>query len=232
MDEVDIRLIKFLLMNSRRSYRELADELGLSINAVHKRVQVLIELGIIRTFTAKVSLSVFRGITILVFGLSDSRLVDEVCKKLGDNDSTYWVSVAGGNYLYIGANLQNISELESYVAYVKKEAQMSDPTVGIFHQEPLPQLGDTTPPRDKTLHPLDYQIIYALHKNSRKPVSEVGEELRVSAKTIRRRLSRMISEGLIELSLEWYPDKSNDVMTIFHLSLRSSVDKSEVTRLL
>ncbi len=232
MDETDIILTRLLLMNSRRSYRELADELGLSVNAVHKRIQVLIESGIIHTFTAKISLSALKGISVLVFGLSDARLVDEVCKKLGNNDSTYWVSVAGGSYLYVGAHLQNISELESYVAYVKKEAQMSDPTVGIVHQEPLPQPGDTPLPQDVALYPLDYQIIYSLHKNSRKPVSEVCEELSVSAKTVRRRLSRMIREGLIELSLEWYPDKSNDIMTIFHLSLRASADKSKVSPLL
>ncbi len=57
MDNIDVVLIQLLLANSRRSYGELAGQLGLSVNAVHKRIQALIEAGIIRKFTAKVSAS-------------------------------------------------------------------------------------------------------------------------------------------------------------------------------
>lgn len=224
MDKTDIILIQLLLKNSRLQYRELADKLDLSVNAVHKRIQALTESGVIRTFTARINLSAFEGaVPVTVWGRSEAKSVDETLEKLGKNSSIYWVSVAGGNYLYVVAYLQNISELEPYIAFVKKEAQMPDPTVGI------PEL---LPPSDTTLYPLDYQIIYALHKNSRKPVSEIAEELGVSAKTVRRRLSRMIREGSIELSIEWYPDVSNDIMTIFHLHLRASADKSKVGPLL
>ena len=130
--------------------------------------------------------------------------------------------MAGGNYLYVGAYLQNISELQPYVDFVKEKAQMSDPTVGIVHGEPPVASHDTT------LYPLDYRIIYALRKNSRKRVSEVAEEVVVSTKTVRRRLSRIIREGLIELSMEWYPDVSNDIMTIFHLHLKPSLDRRKI----
>ncbi len=119
---------------------------------------------------------------------------------------------------------------------------MPDPTVGIEHDISAfptagiePDVSAFQPPlasREATLYPLDYQIIYALHKNSRKPISEVAEELGVSARTIRRRLSKMIHEGLIELSIEWYPDASNDVMTIFHLQLKASADKNKAVSLL
>ncbi|MFQ5759010.1 MAG: hypothetical protein ACE5IF_04980, partial [Candidatus Bathyarchaeia archaeon] len=39
-------------------------------------------------------------------------------------------------------------------------------------------------------------------------------------------------EGSIELSIEWYPNVSNDILTIFHLHLRASADKSKVGPLL
>ena len=42
----------------------------------------------------------------------------------------------------------------------------------------------------------------------------------------------MISEGSIEMSMEWYPDKSNDIMTIFHLHLKPTSEKNEVLSLL
>jgi DNA-binding Lrp family transcriptional regulator len=230
MDKTDVILSQLLLMNSRISYRELADKLGLSVNAVHKRIQALMESGIIRTFTAKVSLFALKGINILVFGRSEAKSPDEAREKLEKNDSIYWIAVAGGNYLYIGAYLRDISQLETFVSTVKKEAQMPNLTVGI--EQITDVLQRAQPSSETALYPLDYQIIYALQKDSRKLISEVAEELRVSTKTVRRRLSRMIKEGLIELCIEWYPDVSNDIMTILHLSLKASADKSNVGSLL
>ncbi|MFQ6124537.1 MAG: winged helix-turn-helix transcriptional regulator [Candidatus Heimdallarchaeota archaeon] len=226
MDKTDIILTKLLLVNSRLSYRELADKLGLSVNAVHKRIRALTNSGVIRIFTAKASLLALKAHRVLVFGKSEAKTVDRTCDRLGKNDSTYWVAVAGGNYLYIGAYLQNIAELESYVAFVKKIAQLSTPTVGIVQEESIRSTHDIT------LYPLDYQIIYALRHNSRKAISDIAEELGVTAKTIRRRLSRMIDEGLIELSLEWYPGASNEIITIFHLYLQTHTDERKASLLL
>ena len=39
----------------------------------------------------------------------------------------------------------------------------------------------------------------------------------------------MIHEDLIELSMERYPDKSNDIMTMIHLGLKASTDKSKAS---
>jgi DNA-binding Lrp family transcriptional regulator len=231
LDKKDVILSQLLMANSRLPYRDLADKLGLSVNAVHRRIQALIETGIIRAFTAKISLSALNAFGVLIFGRSETQSIDEACEKLGNHDLTYWVGVGGGNHLYIGAYLQSISELESYVDYVKEEAQMLDPTVGI-NPPPETDLPSLATPRDTFLSALDYQIIYALHKNSRRPISEFSEELKVSAKTARRRLSRMIREELIELSIEWYPDASNDISALFQLRLKASADRSKVSSLL
>lgn len=229
MDETDLIMIQQLLVNSRLPYRELADKLNLSVNAVHKRIQGLSDSGVIRTFTARISIAALRAISITVFGRSEATSMDAIDKKLEKNEFTYWFSAAGGNYVYVGAHLRSLSDLEPFVAYLKKEAQIKDPTVGISSGE-LSEASKTgkESPLDVPLSTLDYRIIHALHKNSRRPVSDVAEELGVSAKTVRRRLSRMIEEGLIELSLEWYPDASNDIMTIFHLHLKDTSDKGKV----
>jgi DNA-binding Lrp family transcriptional regulator len=53
MDKTDIALSMLLLGDSRLSHRELSEKLGLSINAVHKRIQELKAAGMIRKFTAR-----------------------------------------------------------------------------------------------------------------------------------------------------------------------------------
>lgn len=51
MDGVDRRIVEMLKRNSRRSYSSISRELGLSEAAVRKRVQSLVERGIIERFT-------------------------------------------------------------------------------------------------------------------------------------------------------------------------------------
>jgi DNA-binding Lrp family transcriptional regulator len=55
MDKTDVVLSQLLLVNSRLSYRELADTLNLSVTAVHNRIQNLVESGIIRKFTVPIA---------------------------------------------------------------------------------------------------------------------------------------------------------------------------------
>ena len=232
MDAVDIILIKLLLMNSRTPYRELAEKLGLSVNAVHKRVNHLLEIGLIQAFTAKVShLALDMDyVSALVWGNTTSNAIDETMGRLGADDSVYWVTVTGGNNLYIGAHLNGIGDLDRFVSFIRSEGHLQDPAIMIQSA-----FGGPSPSEVPSIGPLssmDYKIIHSLRKDSRKRVSTISEELGVSATTVRRRLSKMMNEGSIELSLEWYPDKSNDLMTIFHLDLDEASDGGKIVPIL
>jgi DNA-binding Lrp family transcriptional regulator len=137
------------------------------------------------------------------------------------DDRTYWVANSGGGYVYIGGYLKSLSELDQYVAFVMKEGEISDPTVGIMTQ--MPNLFPT-----EELRPLDYQILASLRKDSRKPVSDMASEVKASAKTIHRRLERMVEKGLIEFSIDWYPDKSNDIVSLCHVGVAQRADRQRV----
>jgi DNA-binding Lrp family transcriptional regulator len=213
MDNIDVALIQMLLANSRRSYGELAEQLGLSVNAVHKRIQALIEAGIIRKFTAKVSTLAANGINVFISGTSQLATMQNLPDKMRTQGSIYWLAIGGAKYLYVGAYLKDITELEPMVSYVKKEAKIAEPTIGIMDIPAVPFISNSKS-IDRKLCDLDYRIIHSLRDNARKAISEVAEETGVSAKTVRRRLNRMIKNWLIELSLEWYPDHSNDIITL------------------
>jgi DNA-binding Lrp family transcriptional regulator len=229
MDKTDIVLCQLLLGNSRLSYSELADKLNLSVTAIHKRIQDLIESRVIRKFTTKISLFQLDALHIVVFGRSKLNSVQNLPEKLESNSLIYWLSVGGGNYLYIGAYLQSIGELDTLISFLKEMAKMPEPTVGIS-TFPMP-LGILPELKNRTLYPLDYQIIGSLKNNSRKATSEVANELRVSAKTVRRRLARMMKDRLVELSMEWYPDASNDIISLIHVHLKPQADKNTMAKL-
>ncbi len=54
MDEKDKRILEMLIEDSRRPYREVADDVGLSESTVRKRVLKLQEEGVIEKFTIKI----------------------------------------------------------------------------------------------------------------------------------------------------------------------------------
>jgi len=228
MDETDVILSSLLLVNSRTPYRELAEKLNLSANAVHKRIQSLIDAGIIRKFTTKISLMAFQAIIVILHEKSEAESVSTLHEKLCKNRSIRGVTLGGGNYMAIGAYVKSMAEIESLVDYVKKEAVMPNPTIGIFPTQPNPVSSDI----DKTLRPLDREIIYALRNDSRKSVADIAEEVRVTAKTVRRRLSAMINKGLVEFSIHWYPDASNDICTTMQIRLKPTVDKNAASNTL
>ena len=212
------------------SYRQLAQKLDLSVTAVHNRIQNLIELGIIRKFTTRLSLVAKNGIHVLVFGTSRISSMRDLNPKLEKNGLIYWLAVGGGNVLYIGANLRNIAELDSLARFVKEAAGIPEPTVAITTSPVPPGLFHLK--IDPTLCELDYKIVSSMKDNSRKPTSQVAEELGVSTKTVRRRLSRMQKNFLVVFSMDWYPDASNDIMSVFHVKLKSEADANAPTVIL
>lgn len=228
MDKTDIAISMHLLAYSRISYRELAQKLGLSANAVHRRIQSLIDLGIIRGFTTKVSISALQAPMIFVYGKSEAESVDDLHKKLGKQGSIWWVALGGGNFIYVSAYLKSMSEIEPLVDFVKKVTLIPNPSIGIIAPPPNNLPGKV----EEILYPLDRQIIHSLSNDSRKTVADVADEVGVAAKTVRRRLSAMIRKGLLEFSIQWYPDASDDIITIMHIRLRPEADKNNVAKIM
>lgn len=220
MDRTDISLCQFLMANSRAPYHELAARLGLSINAVHKRIGVLVNQGVIRAFTAHPSLVSLGAVTVWVFGRSEVARPSDVHLRLKADDRTYWVANSGGSFVYVGGYLRGIDELDGYVGFVRNEGGLADPTVGI-----MPTMG---PPRKETLRPLDYQILASLRKDSRKPATDVAAEVNASVKTVHRRLEWMTENGMVDFAIDWYPDASDDFVSLCHVDVDRGSDRKKV----
>jgi DNA-binding Lrp family transcriptional regulator len=91
MDEVDIRICQMLMQDSRTPLRELGDRLGLTVAAIHRRVQALQNLGIIRAYTGNLSLNHLGAVP--VHGWSKEAL-DEMASAL-EQDARAVLGVLG-----------------------------------------------------------------------------------------------------------------------------------------
>jgi DNA-binding Lrp family transcriptional regulator len=203
----------------------LAEKLDLSVTAVHNRIQTLIDMGIIRKFNASLSVFAQNAIHVFIYGYSKFNPMSNLKTKLETHGSIYWLAIGGGNILYIGAFLRSVSELDGLVRFVKESAEIPEPIVGLTGSPMPPMLKYLDFSHiDTKLCELDYKIIRSLKDNSRKPTSDIAEELGVSTKTVRRRLARMEKNFLIQFSIEWYPDASNDIMSVFQVNLKAEAN--------
>ncbi len=211
MDEVDLRLCLLLRENSRLPYRKLADEVELSVNAVHSRVGKLREKGIIGGFQAKLGKGALEGsLRILIHGESRLEETEGVKEELSEDENTFKIVSTSDDYLYIHGILPDISKMSGYVEYIPEVSGIEDPE--IF----LPSFPGKTFEEEVELKPTDHEIIHSLRKDSRKSLSEVADELDVSTKTVRRRIDKMEDAGAVDYTIRWYPLYSDDFIGLIH----------------
>ena len=232
MDISDLRLMERLLRNSRTPYRELAEKLGLSVQAVHRRIQALVEEGVIHRFTAHLSVPYLGAVPVYVSGQSTSNSLDAVLERLKAGESIELVTTAAGNMIFTQSLLRSISELEGHVEFVKGAAAMPDPLpVGI---EGINQVGDQAsvraPRRSVELTTLDYRMVNVLHRDSRLAVADIAGELGVSAKTVTRRMDRMVEAGAVEFTVQVQIGAGPGTTGLVLFALKPGVDKNLVRK--
>jgi DNA-binding Lrp family transcriptional regulator len=226
MDDLDFLLIKELTANSRATYRELADKLGLSVNSAHKRVQALVDKGIIKQFTAYLTPKALPQVRVRVCGKSATTYMDETVKRLGKNPDTSMIVISSGNSLHVVGVLRDVSEISRYSSFAIREGQIANPNIRLLdlHQsrtEPVASLTNT-----------DYRIVASLQKNCRKQIVDIATELGISAKTVRRRLERMEKNGLIYYGIQYDHASLGGIFTLLDLYLKSEADSRETIALI
>jgi Lrp/AsnC family transcriptional regulator for asnA, asnC and gidA len=228
MDETDILICQMLMQNARIPYREIAGKLKLTVAAIHNRIQNLQELGIIKAFTANVSLSYLGAVSVLIFGTSNAGSMDEVASSLKKDNRTNALLVSTGNFIYVSGYLNHLSDLESYTDFIKNTCSLSDITVAIETFGPPGQTQSARSDPKTRLSPLDLRIIDSLHWDARKRMADIARDVGVSSKTVKRHLTKLIENRSIELVIQWHPDSSNDIIPFIHVNLKDGSDKFKV----
>jgi DNA-binding Lrp family transcriptional regulator len=220
MDELDFFFIKKLFMNSRLTYRELADMSNLSVSAVHKRIKNLEDEGIIKAYIARPSLSALKSLWTMIFGISKARSMNLVSKELGSHENVSFVGTAGRKSLYISIFLRGISELQELGNFASKVAQISEPFIGI---KSLPYIANP-----ELLTTIDYKILKSLNKDARKPITDIADDVGLSSKTVRKRLDRMRENNLATFTIQWKPLHSASFLVIFDITLNGGNDLKSI----
>ena len=213
MDIIDLRIAKILLKNCRTPYREIANNLNLSLNTIYKRIKNMIDKEIIRNFTARPSLITTNGIQILIYGKTIDKDPIKISKALGKSENIYFVGIADGNILYIDGYLRNISDLNEYIIYVSKTGKLEN-TLTLIKTYPKRKISNK-------LKELDLKILNNIKDNGRKRIKDISKELQISSKTIRNHIKTLIKNDLVEFSINFIP---RTYISQFHIYLKRDLD--------
>jgi DNA-binding Lrp family transcriptional regulator len=120
MDEKDIKLISILTEDARKTLQELAEELGLSVSSIHKRIRKL-EKDVIERYTVILNPEKFNQITaFLLVSASNPRRTAE---KLKDIPKIIELYQTFGNFNFIlkirGSSIEEISDITNMVSNIE-----------------------------------------------------------------------------------------------------------------
>jgi DNA-binding Lrp family transcriptional regulator len=223
MDEQDLRLIQLLVHDPRATYRELADHMAMSVQAVHRRLQLLQGSKVLLGFTVTLSTPYLEAIPVTIHGRAPGRTKKEVVAALEKNEDVSGVLFGSGGVLVISALLRKVAELDRLVESIRSGTGMVQPWVGIEMVPPSGSRPGTT--ASKPLTPLDMRIVAFLARDARKASTDVAKALGVTAATVNRRLERMNEIGALEFVTLLHPGFSGDVITIFQVDLKEGTDR-------
>lgn len=201
MDDVDLRLIQLVgpgpFLGPARRLRDgsptaLAKALGVSVETVRRRLHALRESGVLlgrgvwpnlRLLGQTASSYHFR----LPAGIRKPVAVANVAKLRG----------VLGVYEFVGSDLcvdlvhDNETERTALVRRVQGQLGGASATAVLDYQLPIPQ---------RSLSRLDWRILTALREDADRDVGEVAQELRVSRRTVVRRLQAMEEDGAFDVA--------------------------------
>jgi len=232
MDDTDRKLLYLMYEDPRMPLREISRRLGVSRQTANHRLKVLVRMGVFKNLRAVVSFDYRGGFLVAIWGRSNSTSVAGCLDRLGECRLTYHVYVLGGNVLFVEGGLTKMSDLDNYVRFVKDAAEMPDPIIGIlcYGDGINPMHAAQTKENFVTLSPLDLKMMAMLQDDARRPIAEIADAIGVSAKTVRKHLTRMYSEGSMLFDWLWDLTSGEAMVTLLFVKLRGGADKVKFAR--
>jgi DNA-binding Lrp family transcriptional regulator len=120
MDDVDREIVKILKNQGRATYGEIGKKVGLSEGAVRKRINELLDSGIIKRFTVKLGITEGAEAIILIslnpsFPTSE---ISDMLMKIGNVENAYEVT---GQYDIVAiVSAMNIAEVNDCVEKIRR----------------------------------------------------------------------------------------------------------------
>lgn len=209
LDALDRALVERLQEDGRRPYAQLAADVGVTEKTARRRVQGLLERGVIQiTAVTSPALLGYRAAALLGIEVDGSRSAAAIALDLTALPTADYVVVATGRYpLYAELICRDREELlRAIEEHVRPIAGVRavEPFLylSFYYQHPQFALARAKEPdvpegvRPVDLDPLDRSIIRALSEDGRAPFQQIADRLGVGESLVRQRARHLVERGV------------------------------------
>jgi DNA-binding Lrp family transcriptional regulator len=220
LDPIDKRLILELDNNCRATFQELALKLGMTANAVRKRVTKLVEQGVIEEFVVIMRPAMTGAEFLLALLYTDGSEEEEtLLNELGSNPGVIQtgliVSIKGRTYFvlaeYVGAT--GLMDLRKFMGQFDSVKDMELHTL-------LRQQGSRI-----ELTKLHLRVLRQLMADARMSITDIASNAGLSAKRVRRALDDITDCGAFWLAARWNLSAGED--TEFYVRIEIDEQKAD-----
>lgn len=225
IDEIDAKILKDLLKDGRKSFTEIAKEVGTSKNIIWQHYKKMKTEGIIVGSTIKLKYANLGYNTMVsLFVNVQPQKQDQILKSILKIPNIYSVTpLKTGSDFWVVATLKNNEELDSVNQSIKKLPSVisvrTEVWTGIRNTLEHLTVLSTNKTLDKTditktqtgnsagkttdkIDEIDRQIIEKLVSNGRQSFRKIAKELKISTDTVSRRFRKLKQNGTIKATIQ------------------------------
>lgn len=226
LDSIDKRILLALDADCRLSYQALANQLGITANAVRKRFDRLIETGIIEEFVVLLRPEMVGSEYLVALVQTDGTENEEAfINYLGENLNIVQAGqvVTSSNRLYfVQCEFVGSQSLKDLSTFFRQIEQITDLEL---HTIPIPRGNQFN---IKRLH---LQVLKLLLEDARMQVNQIATRLGITARRAGRAIQEMQDSGAFWFSTRWNLSLGKNAefyLKIHHdekISTKESIDK-------
>lgn len=124
LDHTDQEIIKQLNQDGRKSYRQIAKELNLSVGTITNRVNKLRETGIIKGFQIQLDYAALGYNIETLIGIDNTGTIENIINKYPENIITAHKTTGQYNTLLI-TRFKDTTELNNFLENITKEENIN-----------------------------------------------------------------------------------------------------------
>ncbi len=218
IDSLDKQIINQLGMNCRISYQTLAEKHGVSATAIKKRVEKLIESGVIVEFIVEFNLAMIDAEFYLALIHTDASAYEEYfIETLGSNRMVSEVGILAGGMCIVFGSYQGSSGLLEIGKYLRSQESVTKVDIHTLLF-----------PRGKKFHlkKLHLRVLRHLIDDPRMAVTKIAKKTGLATRTMSRAIDEILESEAVRLSIRWNLNATDSIT--FLSQIRWDEDKVDL----
>ncbi len=121
LDETDLKIVDALLKDARRSFREIAREIGISTPTVKSRFDRLLKIGVIKKITPIIDPNIMNKINAIITLKTKPSNIQDLANRLVEFDEIRSIYLLSSNNIMLMVNFNSINELDNFIGKITSD---------------------------------------------------------------------------------------------------------------